>query len=110
MKAAQIDGAGPFRTYRRVVLPTIWPIFIAVFVILLQFAIKTFDLAVALTGGGPGIATLLPSMVVYDFMFQRGLLGRGSAAAVLLLLMLLAVLVPYGLFRWWRTRPKARDA
>ena len=110
MKAAQIDGAGPFRTYRRVVLPTIWPIFIAVFVILLQFAIKTFDLAVALTGGGPGIATLLPSMVVYDFMFQRGLLGRGSAAAVLLLLMLMAVLVPYGLFRWWRTRPKARDA
>lgn len=110
LKAAQIDGAGPLRTYRRVVLPTIWPIFIAVFVILLQFAIKTFDLAVALTGGGPGISTVLPSMVVYDFMFQRGLLGRGSAAAVLQLSMLLAVLLPYGAFRWWQIRRAARHA
>jgi glucose/mannose transport system permease protein len=110
MKAAQIDGAGPLRTYRRVILPSIWPIFIAVFVILLQFAIKTFDLAMALTGGGPGIATVLPSIVVYDFMFQRGLLGRGSAAAVLLLMMLLAVLVPYGLFRRWQQARGARNA
>ncbi len=107
MKAAQIDGAGPLRTYRRVILPSIWPIFIAVFVILLQFAIKTFDLAMALTGGGPGIATLLPSIVVYDFMFQRGYLGRGSAAAVMMLLYLLAVLVPYGLFRRWRAAKAA---
>jgi glucose/mannose transport system permease protein len=110
MKAAQIDGAGPLRTYRRVILPSIWPIFVAVFVILLQFAIKTFDLAVALTGGGPGISTVLPSIVVYDFMFQRGLLGRGSAAAVLLLLMLLAVLLPYALFRRWQQVQNARDA
>jgi glucose/mannose transport system permease protein len=109
MKAAQIDGAGPLRTYGRVILPSIWPIFIAVFVILLQFAIKTFDLAMALTGGGPGIATVLPSIVVYDFMFQRGLLGRGSAAAVLLLLMLLTVLLPYAVFRRWQQR-NARNA
>jgi glucose/mannose transport system permease protein len=110
MKAAQIDGAGPLRTYRRVILPSIWPIFVAVFVILLQFAIKTFDLAVALTGGGPGISTVLPSIVVYDFMFQRGLLGRGSAAAVLLLLMLLAVLLPYALFRRWQQIRNIRRA
>jgi glucose/mannose transport system permease protein len=110
MKAAQIDGAGPLRTYRRVVLPTIWPIFVAVFVILLQFAIKTFDLAMALTGGGPGIATLLPSIVVYDFMFQRGYLGRGSAAAVMMLLYLLAVLVPYAAFRRWQNLRQARLA
>lgn len=110
MKAAQIDGAGPLRTYRRVILPSIWPIFVAVFVILLQFAIKTFDLAVALTGGGPGISTVLPSIVVYDFMFQRGLLGRGSAAAVLLLLMLLAVLLPYALFRRWQQVRNVRRA
>ena len=108
MKAAQIDGAGPLRTYRRVILPSIWPIFIAVFVILLQFAIKTFDLAMALTGGGPGIATMLPSIVVYDFMFQRGYLGRGSAAAVLMLLFLLAVLVPYAVFQRWQKLREAR--
>ena len=52
---------------------------------LLQFAIKTYDLVVALTGGGPGLASTLPTVVVYDFMFQRGELARGSAAAVMLL-------------------------
>jgi len=108
LKAAQIDGAGPWRTYRRVVLPTIWPIFITVLVILLQFAIKTFDLVRALTGGGPGISTMLPALVVYDFMFQRGELGRGSAAAVLMLLSLVVVLAPYGLYVRWRRRRQAR--
>jgi glucose/mannose transport system permease protein len=102
-KAAQIDGAGPVRFYLRVVLPSIGAILIAVLVILLQFAIKTFDLVRALTGGGPGIATMLPALVVYDFMFQRGQLGRGSAAAVLLL-SLLAVLLPYYAYTRWRTR------
>ena len=108
MKAAQIDGAGPWRTYLKVVLPTLWPIFIAVVVILLQFAIKTFDLVRALTDGGPGISTQLPTLVVYDFMFQRGLLGRGAAAAVLMLLTLLAVLAPYAVWRRWQARRAAR--
>jgi glucose/mannose transport system permease protein len=81
IKAAQIDGAGPLRLYARVILPTLWPILVAVLVILLQMAITTFDLVRALTGGGPGIATQLPALVVYDFMFQRGQLGRGGADA-----------------------------
>ncbi len=108
IKAAQIDGAGPLRIYRRVLLPTIWPIFVTVFVILLQWAIKAFDLVRALTGGGPGISTMLPTLVVYDFMFQRSELGRGSAAAVLMLLSLVVVLAPYGLFVRWRRQRQAR--
>ncbi len=103
-KAAQIDGAGQWRYYTRIVLPGVAPIAISVLVILLQFAIKTFDLVRAMTGGGPGIATTLPALVVYDFMFQRGQLGRGSAAAVLLLLSLLAVLLPYYAYAQWRAR------
>jgi glucose/mannose transport system permease protein len=108
IKAAQIDGAGPWRTYRRVLLPTIWPIFVTVFVILLQSAIKAFDLVRALTGGGPGISTMLPTLVVYDFMFQRSELGRGSAAAVLMLLSLVVVLLPYGLYVRWQRQRQAR--
>ena len=104
IKAAQIDGAGPFRIYRRVILPTLWPISITVVVIQLQFAITTFDLVRALTGGGPGIATKLPALVVYDLMFQRGQLGRGAAAAVLMLLILLAVLLPYAAWRYVQRR------
>ena len=110
LKAAQIDGAGAWRLYRRVVFPSMGPIFIAVMVMLLQFAIKTYDLVVALTAGGPGLASTLPSIVVYDFMFQRGELGRGSAAAVMLLASLAVVLVPYALYRNWRVRRNATHA
>ena len=95
VKAARIDGAGMSRIYLRIILPGIRPIFVVVLVILLQFAIKTFDLVLAFTPGGPGIATTVPSIYVYDLMFQRGQLGEGAAAAVMMLAALAAVLVPY---------------
>src|SRR5450631_1509697 len=98
-KAAQIDGASPARLYLRILVPAMWPIVIAVLVILLQFAIKTYELVRALTAGGPGIATTLPTTVVYDYMFQRGLMGAGSAAAVMLLLSLMVIIVPYVMYR-----------
>lgn len=104
VKAAQIDGASAFRTYRKVVLPTIAPIFLAVMVVLLQFAIKTFDLAVALTNSGPGISTTFPAIYVYDLMFQRGQIAEGAAAAIMILLALAVVLVPYALYVVWRRR------
>lgn len=107
VKAAQIDGASAFRTYRKVILPTIGPIFIAVAVVLLQFAIKTFDLVVALTNGGPGIATTFPAIYVFDLMFQRGQIAEGAAAAVMMLMALSVVLVPYALWVVWRRRGEA---
>ena len=109
IKAAQIDGAGPFRTYTRVILPTIAPIFIAVMVVLLQFAIKTFDLVVALTAGGPGLATTFPALYVYDMMFQRGQIAQGAAAAMMILAALAVVLVPYSIWLVWRRRREAHN-
>ncbi|WP_372574320.1 carbohydrate ABC transporter permease [Ruegeria jejuensis] len=108
IKAAQIDGASMPRIYRRVVLPTIWPIFVAVSVVLLQFAIKTYDLVVALTQGGPGVATTVPAIVVYDLMFQRGQIAQGAAAAVMILVALAIVIVPYVLWTSWRARKEGQ--
>jgi glucose/mannose transport system permease protein len=107
-KAAKIDGASRFRTYRRVILPVIWPIFLAVAVVLLQFAIKTYDLVVALTQGGPGLATTVPAIVVYDLMFQRGQIAQGAAAAVMIMAALAIILVPYGLYGMWQRRKAGR--
>lgn len=107
IKAAQIDGASMWRIYRRIVIPAIRPIFVAVLVVLLQFAIKTFDLAVALTGGGPGISTTFPAIYVYDLMFQRGQIAEGAAAAMMILLALTVVLVPYALWQVWRRRQES---
>lgn len=104
VKAAQIDGASMVRTYRRVILPSIWPIFLAVAVVLLQFAIKTYDLVVALTQGGPGVATTVPAIVVYDLMFQRGQIAQGSASAVMILVALAIILVPYTIYINWRRK------
>lgn len=110
VKAAQIDGARPWRIYLQVILPTIGPVLVAVLVILLQIAIKTFDLVQALTNAGPGIATSMPATVVYDFMFERGSLGRGSAAAVLMLLILALALAPYLIYRLASAARAARKA
>jgi glucose/mannose transport system permease protein len=107
VKAAQIDGASVFRTYWRIILPSIRPIFIAVIVVLLQFAIKTFDLVVTLTQGGPGVSTTMPANYVYDLMFQRGQIAQGAAAAVMILSALACVLVPYALWQVWRERREA---
>jgi glucose/mannose transport system permease protein len=108
IKAAQIDGAGPFLTYRKVILPVIAPIFLAVTVVMLQFAIKTYDLVVALTRGGPGISTTFPANYVYDLMFQRGQIAEGAAAAIMMVMALAVVLVPYALYMA-RQRGKAAD-
>lgn len=108
IKAAQIDGASIIRTYRKVVLPTIAPIFLAVAVIQIQFAIKTFDLVAALTRGGPGVSTTFPAIYVYDLMFQRGQIGEGAAAAIMMLAALAVVLVPYSLWIVWRRRREGR--
>jgi glucose/mannose transport system permease protein len=110
VKAAQIDGANMPRIYRRIILPAIGPIFIAVLVVLLQFAIKTFDLVIALTGGGPGIATTVPAIYVYDLMFQRGQMAEGAAAAIMILVALSLVLVPYTIWTNWRQRREASRA
>ena len=74
---------------------------------LLQFAIKTIDLAIALTKGGPGISTTFPALYVYDLMFQRGEIAEGAAAAVMILAALAVVLVPYAL---WMVLRRSREA
>ena len=109
VKAAQIDGAGLVRIYTKILLPAIGPIFLAVLVILLQFAIKTFDLVLALTVGGPGIATTMPAIVVYDFMFQRGQIAEGAAAAIMILLALTVIVVPYAFYAIWRRQREAAN-
>jgi glucose/mannose transport system permease protein len=108
-KAAQIDGAKPFRMYIRILIPAIWPIVVSVLVILLQLALKTYDLVQAMTAGGPGIATTLPTTVVYDYMFQRGQMGAGSAAAVMLLMSLLIIIAPYVVLQQIRRRRQATN-
>ncbi|TDX32066.1 carbohydrate ABC transporter membrane protein 1 (CUT1 family) [Modicisalibacter xianhensis] len=95
IKAAQLDGASLPRVYWRVVMPCLRPVVFSAVMILSHIAIKSFDLVMALTGGGPGYATDLPATFMYAHTFTRAQIGLGSASAMLMLGAVLAILVPY---------------
>ncbi len=95
IKAAQVDGASLPRIYRSIIIPSLRPVFFSAIIILSHIAIKSFDLVMALTGGGPGYATDLPATFMYSFAFTRGQLGIGAASAMMMLCVVAAVVVPY---------------
>lgn len=95
LNAARVDGAKSWRIYWRIILPQLGPSFISSFVILFHMAIKSYDLVIALTGGGPGRDTWLPSVFMYQYTFTRNEMAVGAASAVLMLLAVAIVVVPY---------------
>lgn len=94
-KAAMIDGASLPRVYWRVVLPALRPTTFSAALILLPAALRTFDLVVVLTQGGPGQSSVLPAFYVFDRFFRRDQMGLGAASAVVLLFTCAMVAVPY---------------
>ena len=95
LKAAQIDGASNWQLYRRIVIPLLRPAFLSSFVVLSHLAIKSYDLVIALTGGGPGRATEMPATFMYSYTFTRNQMGIGAASAVMMLMTIAAIMVPY---------------
>ncbi|MDO6510885.1 carbohydrate ABC transporter permease [Celeribacter halophilus] len=95
LKAAQIDGASNWNLYRRIVIPLLRPAFLSAFVILSHLAVKSYDLVIALTGGGPGRATELPATFMYSYTFTRNQMGTGAASAVIMLMTIAAIMMPY---------------
>lgn len=94
IKAAMVDGASLPTIYRRIVIPSLRPVFFSVLLVLAHIAIKSFDLVMALTAGGPGTSSDVPAIFMYQFSFTRGQLGLGAASAMMMLATVLAVLVP----------------
>ncbi len=94
-EAARMDGASEFQVYRKVVIPMLRPVTISVFVILLHVSLKIFDLVYTMSGVGPGFATDVPSIFVFEMMFKATRYNLGSAAAIVMLLLVALVIVPY---------------
>lgn len=95
IKAAQIDGASGITIYRRIIIPLMRPVFLSAFVVLAHLAIKAYDLVIALTGGGPGRATELPATFMYSYTFTRNEMGVGASSAIIMLIMIFSIIVPY---------------
>jgi glucose/mannose transport system permease protein len=95
IKAAQIDGASLPRIYWRIIVPSLRPVFFSTLMVLAHIAIKSFDLVMALTAGGPGFATDVPATFMYTMAFNRGQIGLGAASATIMLATVAAIVVPY---------------
>ena len=95
IKAAQVDGASLPRIYWRIIIPSLRPVFLSSVIILSHIAIKSFDLVIVLTRGGPGYATDMPATFMYAFAFNRGRLAFGAASAMVMFLAVMALIIPY---------------
>ncbi|MDE1463484.1 carbohydrate ABC transporter permease [Spartinivicinus poritis] len=95
LHAAQIDGAPTWKIYTRIIIPQLGPVFMSALIVLVHLAIKSFDLVIALTGGGPGNATALPATFMYSYSFTRNQIGVGASSAVFMLITVAAIIVPY---------------
>ncbi len=95
IKAAQVDGIPTWRIYTAIIIPSMAPIFLSAFIVLAHLAIKSFDLVIALTGGGPGYATDLPATYMYAMAFSRGDIGQAASSAMIMMLVVFAIVVPY---------------
>ena len=95
IKAAQVDGIPTWRIYSAIIIPSMAPIFLSAFIVLSHLAIKSFDLVIALTGGGPGYATDLPATYMYTMAFSRGDIGQAASSAMIMMAVVFTIVVPY---------------
>ena len=95
IRAAQVDGIPVSRIYGSIIIPSMAPIFLSAFIVLSHLAIKSFDLVIALTGGGPGYATDLPATFMFAMAFSRGDIGQAAASAMVMMMIVFAIVVPY---------------
>jgi len=93
--AARIDGASEFRLYRSVIIPMLNPITISTVIILIHVSLKIFDLVFAMSGVGPGFATDVPAIFVFEMMFKAARYNLGTSASVVMLILSSLVIVPY---------------
>lgn len=105
-KAARIDGIPAWRTYMFIVLPMMRGAIATALVLQVTGVIRTFDIVVSMTGGGPGISTVMPAMYVIQAIQQRLNVGQGSAAATMMLAPV-ALLILIRAVLEWRNRRRA---
>ncbi|WMS42927.1 sugar ABC transporter permease [Acuticoccus sp. MNP-M23] len=101
-KAARVDGIPPWRMYLSVILPLLGPMIVTAVVLLATGVARLYDLVVAMSGGGPGIASEVPAKFVMDHLFERANIGLATSAATLMLITVAIILAPWMYARYIR--------
>lgn len=113
LKAARVDGIPNWRTYLFIVLPMIKGALATAFVLQAVAVVRVYDLIIAMTQGGPGIATQMPAVFVIEHITNRQNVGVGMAAATMMLMPILILIALRILFQWnsgRKLRKLQRDA
>jgi len=98
IEAARVDGASDVQIFRFVVVPNVGHATMIVIAMLTLFTLKVFDLVWVMTFGGPGNSTEVLSFFMFVATFRQQLVGIGAAISVVILILAIAVVVPYA---WW---------
>ena len=94
-EAAKIDGASGWQIFWKIKFPLLKPITLSAFIILGHISLKIFDLVFAMTGSGPNFVTDMPSIYMFELTFRSNRYAMGSAIAIIMLLMVAVVIIPY---------------
>lgn len=92
-EAARVDGCNEFQVYTKVVLPLLSPITLSAAIVLGHISLKIFDLIFAMTGPDY-LPVTVPGVQVYS-MFRSNEFAKGSAIAIVLLIMVAVIIIPY---------------
>lgn len=98
-EAVQIDGAGPWQTFRHITLPMVMPTLTAVLLIKLIISFKIFDLVYVLTSGGPADASMLSGFLIFRTGLREFNVGYAAAQTLLFVIVVTIVTIPVTILR-----------
>jgi glucose/mannose transport system permease protein len=94
-EAARVDGASELQIVQHVLFPLLQPVTLSAVIVLGHMSLKIYDLIVSMTGPGIGFATDVPAYFMWDTTFRGNHFARGAGIAMILLIMVAVLIVPY---------------
>ena len=108
-QASRIDGIPKFRMYLEVIVPMMKFTFLTSFVLLSIGAVKAYDIIVAMTNGGPGGHSVMPSYYIVDMYTNRRNIAMGAAGSTILLLIVAVFLVALTILNYAASNSSKRE-
>jgi len=94
-EASAIDGANKWQTFRYIIFPFLRPVTFGAIILLGHISLKIFDLVMAMTGTGPAFSSDVPALFMYDTTFRGNHFAQGASIAIILLLLVSLLIIPY---------------
>jgi glucose/mannose transport system permease protein len=100
-QASRIDGISKLRMYIEVIIPMMKFTFLTCFVLISIGAVKAYDIIVAMTNGGPGGYSNMPSYYIVTMYVTRQNIAMGASGSTILLLLVIACIIPIGVVNFF---------